>query len=356
MLAIKSILVFGVGSASLFGFSDSAPVESCERSCWPTPLAPVFGTVPSSLKGVLWLRKHPLAQEDWSKDVWLYEVTGDHDNGPRVPVPFTVQVSSAGPSQGYVIVPDNGFKPNTKYSVRVDGGDPKCDSHDFEYEFSDFETSSPLPLPGPGTLGKLIMPEVQMGHVEVASDIKACSVRPRSALAQMQVKLPPVLRPWFRVLMFETLVDGKPWKPEHSANGPDLFGESWNGRSKDMVFVNCETDGDAARVKGLESGPHTVQMRARLEGSPHTYVSDVVSFDISCETTGVVTTGGSLVGIENEEQGSSDTTGTENAPEADQHGNSGTCSMGDMGSPWSVAAFTLMLLIGRSGFSRRRTT
>lgn len=84
------------------------------------------------------------------------------------------------------------------------------------------------------------------------------------------MELNPELAPFTDLLMYETLVDGKPWTHETSLGDPPVVGRSWVGRGVDKLLTLCEAGGGGKVVRQM-------QMRARIPGLPGALlVSDVL--------------------------------------------------------------------------------
>lgn len=79
-------------------------------------------------------------------------------------------------------------------------------------------------------------------------------------------ELPVALQPYREALMYETLVDGSPWKPRRSLCQTVPAGRSWQAVGEDVVLRRCNGDGRSA-VADLAEGKHTVVMRASLPGT-----------------------------------------------------------------------------------------
>ena len=122
------------------------------------------------------------------------------------------------------------------------------------------------PAPLPVVLGTLSVDPHERGPVVVATDSGACSEALDAASAKVILTLDPSAEPWRDAWIFETLVDGQPWRPSASLPEPAPFGGSWVGRGQDLVYAACTADHHAPL--SLSPGPHQVQLVATLPGVP----------------------------------------------------------------------------------------
>ena len=106
------------------------------------------------------------------------------------------------------------------------------------------------------------------------------------------VSLDPSARPWERLLVWETIVDGAPYAPSGSYSPESGYGlpegyvsdaaGSWLGRGIDRVYATCA--GLPANVfdEGVEPGIHEVSFRAHLPGTDIALETGVAAIDLVC--------------------------------------------------------------------------
>jgi hypothetical protein len=82
-------------------------------------------------------------------------------------------------------------------------------------------------------------------------------------------------------LLFETLVDGKPWHYYTSINVQPAPGTSPAGRARDRVYAVCASK-DPGVGEGLAAGRHVVKMQATLPGTTEVVMSESVDVTLSC--------------------------------------------------------------------------
>ncbi|MEY3213784.1 MAG: hypothetical protein RIT28_4265 [Pseudomonadota bacterium] len=133
----------------------------------------------------------------------------------------------------------------------------------------------------PVALGSLEVAPHERGPVVVATDSGACSEALDAASAKVSLTLDPSAEPWRDAFIFETLVDGQPWRPSASLPEPAPFGGSWVGRGVDLVYAACAPDNHAPL--SLSPGAHTVELLATLPGVPdQTWRAGPVEVTLRC--------------------------------------------------------------------------
>ena len=144
----------------------------------------------------------------------------------------------------------------------------------------------------PEQLGELLASPQEVGTIALATSSGSCTDSLEAAYVDLELDLDPGSEPWQEVLVFETLVDGVPWRPSAFLPLPPQPGESWRGRGADRVFTVCTDDTpDGFTESGLSPGVHTVSMRALLPGSEASISSASVSVVVSCEDGAEASTG-----------------------------------------------------------------
>lgn len=189
-------------------------------------------------------------------------------------------------------------------------------------------------------LGTLVLAEPEHGQVEVPESV-TCSAYVDAVSVRVEIELDPQVEPFAALLLYETFVDGEPWRhiPRFFA-GP-YRGRSWVGRGVDKVFATCP----GGSSDGLSPGSHQIQMRAEIPGLPEvTLESDVVEFTLECLAEGET-------GDEDDNGGESGSFIVPADPPDDEQGCG--CST-DAGRSAAVSAAPLVLLLACR--RRRRTS
>ena len=137
--------------------------------------------------------------------------------------------------------------------------------------------SAPLPK----SLGHLNIVSDHIGPLTVGTSMGSCStvINARQALIQLVPSIEAT--PWVDAMVFNTLVDGKPYIKTESIGERAPFGASWVGRGKERVYVDCDSDRGA--FQGIAPGPHTVVIQARIPGVEGVLSSDPLTVDLRCD-------------------------------------------------------------------------
>ena len=208
------------------------------------------------------------------------------------------------------------LQPNTSYGV---GAPDPCTGEVVGIEFSTVEEA-----PFPSTLGALEVSPRQLGEIQV-SEPSSCEMTAQAAYVDITLDLDEEAIPWDQALVYETYVDGEPWRPLASQGQRIIPGHTWIGRGEDRIFTLCDDVDDS--VYQAEEGLRTVEIVARHPGRTDELATESVTIDLHC---------GPIVESESDEPGSSD---------------SGGCSTANTGAvPSAILALLVPLLI----FGRRR--
>ena len=117
---------------------------------------------------------------------------------------------------------------------------------------------------------------------------ETCSVVGRFPHVRIESRLDGAGQAWRDGLLFQTLVDGKPW---NGASSSCSASKRWLGRSptgvgQDILYVPCRPEdqtSDFGETRGqLQSGRHAVQMRAFLPGTDIVLDTEMLIVDLSC--------------------------------------------------------------------------
>lgn len=115
-----------------------------------------------------------------------------------------------------------------------------------------------------GAPATLTVGPVPTGALRVAAGA-SCSASVEAAQVALAADLPVEARPFAAALVWETAIDGKPWRPAESICSPTPWGRSWRETGQDLVYAACAEAvlGD----RGTTLGGHEVRMTARLPGT-----------------------------------------------------------------------------------------
>ncbi|MCK6515526.1 hypothetical protein L6R46_10790 [Myxococcota bacterium] len=269
MVVQRALLV----SAAVVGLWGLAPGEA--RACSPRPChlavaVPGDGaSVPANLSAVALLRSG-CAPFDEPRGLTV-------EGGAAVPV---VEEASAAYPGVLLVRPEAGaLSPGSRVSLGGAG-----DQRGPRALHLNLTALAPLPV----ALGALSVEPNERGPVVVATDSGACSEALDAASAKVNLSFDPSAEPWRDAFIFETLVDGQPWRPSASLPDPAPFGGSWVGRGVDLLYAACGPDQHA--LMGLELGAHTVELVATLPGVPDlSWRAGPVDVELRCGDDALVT-------------------------------------------------------------------
>lgn len=108
----------------------------------------------------------------------------------------------------------------------------------------------------------------------------SCSGEIQVPQSKVRLVLPEAAEKFRQLLVFTTLVDGKPgYGPRSSLCSIVPAGRSWKGVGEDVIFAGCGQDGS-----GLSEGAHTVAIQATFHPTePKAAVTAPVKLDLSCK-------------------------------------------------------------------------
>lgn len=243
--------------------------DACSApACWPGAFLPAEGVqVPANLPGIVW---QPTASNlgDPAEATNVVLATAD---APTTPLPFTAM--PLGTAGAYVLVPDAPLAPGTAYVVR-DGN--ACG--DTLGPTTSFTTAGDAPLPS--SLGT-IYTSYTRGPLEVGTSSGSCSTEVDAAIVDLELELDAGALPWRDALVYETFVDGQPWRATASINVRSAPGTSWVGRGKERLYRVCSAQ-DTSVGEGLTAGPHEVTIVATVPGSSVVVATQTATVDLSC--------------------------------------------------------------------------
>lgn len=255
-------------------------------------LLPESETVPASLPAILWTGR-PTTQQI-AEPSKIISFTRKDSAGAVSDVAFRIEAQTMTGLSGVKIVPTDSLVAGSTYRIVADplngsGLDPNKD-----FDVSEFTTQAAIPLPDSEDLG-VVLSNGGIQHKNLSFIASGGGMVDFPAVYQdFAVELSAELKPWSAALIFETLVDGKRWKQPRPACHVRM-GRSWHGRGVDRVFASCASEEANEYINsGVEPGTHTIEFRARLEGSSIEFKSNIVSVELNCETSGA--SGGSETG------------------------------------------------------------
>jgi MYXO-CTERM domain-containing protein len=98
-----------------------------------------------------------------------------------------------------------------------------------------------------------------------------------------EVKLSADAAPWRDALIYETWVDGEPYRsPTQSLGLPGLYGGSYLGRAKELFYYDYD-DPDLTGGTALTRGEHRVTNKATLAGTDVALATEEQTFTLDCE-------------------------------------------------------------------------
>jgi hypothetical protein len=230
----------------------SRPADACSApQCWPGAFIPQDGAViPENAPGFYF---RPSLQGGAPGDASFVHLTADSD--PSTSLAFTAVPQ---PNGDFVLVPDAPLLAGETYTLE---DRTVCNGAALRSRF----TAGPT-APLPSSLGAVNL----IGHgifaeIDVATSSGSCSTKVEATIAQITLDRSATAEPWKDLLLYETLVDDKPWINQASINVRTDPGESWLGRGTDLLYRVCKPNPDAA-FQGLAVGGHNVRFRASLPG------------------------------------------------------------------------------------------
>jgi hypothetical protein len=230
----------------------SRPADACSApQCWPGAFVPQDGAViPENAPGFYF---RPPLQGGSAGDASLVRLTAASD--PSTPLAFTAMPQ---PNGDFVLVPDAPLVAGETYTLE-DGAE--CNGGTM---YSTFTAGPSAPLPS--SLGSVnLIGHGMFAEIPVATASGSCSTTVEATIAQITLDVSASAEPWKDLLLYETLVDDKPWVNQVSINVRTDPGESWLGRGTDLLYRVCKPNPDAI-FQGLAEGGHNVRFRASLPG------------------------------------------------------------------------------------------
>lgn len=266
-------IVLSALSSALLLLPTSAFACSCMFSSFD--IYAIDGKIPSNLHGIpTWGIMYPETAED---DISLERRV----NNEWVNAPFQTTVLDSFGDQTYgihiIYVTPESFEPGDQF--RIATRDPIDDSR-ISHEV---KVSDAMPdLDGTPTLH--IGSEVHQG-IDVPHGT-SCQMDAYAAIRTLEITLPQALEPYRDLFVYQTYVDGEPWRPSANTCSSTRVGRSWQrDAGTDLLAVGCayQYDEDGKHTGLLEDGKHDVEMRVFLPNNPDAiWTTDVETTQLSC--------------------------------------------------------------------------
>ena len=246
------------------------PADACSPPlCWPAAFVPADGAhVPANVPGLYWRPMSGFGASAKPENVVLESVAA-----PGVSIALTAQLL---PNGDYLLVPATALVAGNSY--RLTDRSTCAQTGDRGPEVV-FQVGPAAPMPS--RLGALSAAAV--GVIEMNLATRSGSCFSPATVAQTSIELVPdsAAALWVDALLFDTLVDGKPWHYYTSINVQPAPGTSPAGRARDRVYAVCASK-DPGVGEGLAAGRHVVKMQATLPGTTDVVMSESVDVTLSC--------------------------------------------------------------------------
>lgn len=258
---MRATLLFGTAVVGILW--SSSPARACTPSwCIGARTIPAGGQVPANTPAFAWFAGGGL-DTSVRDEIELVRI----DTGERVQV-STEEFGSSFFGPSYFLRPQVPLAEGASYRIMSpDCGDPGS------YASEPIVVTGSAPFPT--TLGRLTA-RAGTPCVEVPAG-GACSASIIAAVVDVELELSDEARPWADVLMFETEVDGREWRPTSSIGRESPVGASWVGRARDLIYAACDVSGYE-----LSEGAHRVRMSARIPGTDRVVESEPLEVSLRC--------------------------------------------------------------------------
>lgn len=179
------------------------------------------------------------------------------------------------------IVINGAMEPGRTYKLEVSSGCGDTITTTIEAE-----DAAPIPT----ELGTLTVGSPRQGRVPAPSSQGSCYQEVDAVSVRFSVQGSEAVQPYWDLLVWETLVDGVPYRPRGTISPSNMFGSpglstelggSWFGRGEDVVYAAC---GDR-RYEGVAQGSHEVVLRATVPGTDIELETAPVTIDLRCDVT-----------------------------------------------------------------------
>lgn len=252
-------------------------------------VGPAEARLPGNAAGVVWYdsryssglrQQQPDPTEVLSSRLSVRVLSGGQDW--EAPVPTVVRAVQDFPG-AFVVAPEGGFVAGARYFF-VDGehGDRWWRHGDSPWDLRKgviATVDSVDLLPATTRLSLSSTPSV-FETLRVARPFR-CDTVERLPQVHVEARLDGVGPRWREQLLYRTLVDGAPWHGVSTeCAGVQLWPGIWAASGNDLLYGRCPDGGRWNH--GLEPGPHQVQMKAFLPGTPVVFTTETVTVDLSC--------------------------------------------------------------------------
>lgn len=257
------------------------------------------GGLPHDARGIPWHGLHELRRpEDPPRSITDRVTLTQEIDGKTITIPFTVTAGRGDGDRIDILVPDEKFKPGSKYTVTVReyGGHgrglydrrdrytgPKKRGKRVEYP--------PFPFLHENTATITILdevPDVRGASLKLSPRSRqevtswgtngGCMTRGEADIIDLNVELPPALEPYRDYLVYSTRVDGQLFS--HVAGNCDWYpdGRSWLAKpGVDRLFSDC-----GEKNRGLTPGEHRVAITLSTPDGLRSFTTPEVMFTIGC--------------------------------------------------------------------------
>ena len=256
---MKHLFQFVALAAGLFLLWPASVLHACEPPvCWGTGVLPIDGAkVPENLKHVLtWAEEPPKLQRT------------SGNNGGHIKV-----VHESKGHDVHLTKIAEGWKVGEK--IRAESKTCKYMANGFPANWT-IVASAPLPK----KLGSLSIKTHKKSDLKVSTNVGSCDVTIEADQVTIALNLHPSAQPWMDVFHFQTLVDGKKWRPSKTIHERS-YGQSWEGRGKERLFSDCKKDSEAN--DNLSAGKHSVVLLATLPGMKQEWRTEAIEVNLSCD-------------------------------------------------------------------------
>ena len=246
--------------------ASSRPADACgPPPCWPGAFVPGHNaTIPENAPGLYW---RPSVRDLRRADPSTVRLVRYGDTTP-------IPVTPVAQGDDWVLVPQAPLVAGTQYVLEES---QECNGGPGARAVFTVGPSAPLPT----TLGRITYNgHAQPTELEVAAG-GSCSLLVDVEYILAYVDRSPDVAPWKDLLLYETLVDGAPWRNQTSLNVLPEPGASWRGRGEDLLYRICEPSTHTLSP-GLAPGSHEVAFRATLPGAQLTLETPADRIEVMC--------------------------------------------------------------------------
>lgn len=293
---LRTVVRFVWVCASVWVALNSQPARACSGfNCWPDQYAPRAGTVPANLPAIAWWFGRSYGGFDdadaggpfpvmTTADDLVFECGSDAAGRRTIPVDVAMSDSYAQIIPKTALVAGESCTVHSRV-VRCDlsktGEGAPWHPHDQSYLTGRATFSVGASSPLPAALGTFEVEPAKLEPIEL-SEGAGCSGTETVCAVRGEIALSDEARPWKDAFVYETRVDGKPWRLFRAAPLPREEGSSYVGRGREILFAKRPGVTSYVDVSGLSAGRHTVVIRASLAGTQTRLETEPVEIDLNC--------------------------------------------------------------------------